>query len=62
MGAGKLQRLYALLWKLVAETASAPQVEGGMGGEERMETIEMLSAHVRAHAAIQRPAGFVRMS
>ena len=34
LGAGKLQRLYALLWKLVAETASAPQAEGGMGGKK----------------------------
>ena len=25
-----------------------------MGGEERMEVIEMLSGHVRAHTAIQR--------
>ena len=42
----KLQKLYALLWKLIQETASAPAAEGAMTAAERLETIEMLSKHV----------------
>jgi nucleolar protein 14 len=44
----KLQKLYALLWKLVQETASAPAVPGAMSAVERLETISMLSKHVLA--------------
>jgi nucleolar protein 14 len=44
----KLQKLYALLWKLIQETASAPTADGAMTASERLETIDMLSKHVLA--------------
>ncbi len=44
----KLQKLYALLWKLIQETASAPAADGAMTASERLETIDMLAKHVLA--------------